>query len=47
MLPEATAFHQRWLNERPDDYADNVRYRLEVGATFPPCTTSRRSASAR
>ena len=34
MLPEATAFHQRWLNERADEYAESVRYRLEVGATY-------------
>jgi aspartyl-tRNA(Asn)/glutamyl-tRNA(Gln) amidotransferase subunit A len=34
MLPEALAIHQRWLKERPDDYGDDVRYRLELGATF-------------
>jgi aspartyl-tRNA(Asn)/glutamyl-tRNA(Gln) amidotransferase subunit A len=34
MLPEALAFHQRWLNERPDDYGEDVRFRLENGATF-------------
>jgi aspartyl-tRNA(Asn)/glutamyl-tRNA(Gln) amidotransferase subunit A len=34
MLPEALAFHQRWLAERPDDYGEDVRYRLENGATF-------------
>ncbi len=34
MLPEATAFHQRWLNERGDEYSDSVRYRLEIGATY-------------
>lgn len=34
MLPEATAYHQAWLNERPQDYGDSVRYRLELGATI-------------
>ncbi len=34
MLPEATAYHQRWLNERADEYSDSVRYRLEIGATY-------------
>jgi aspartyl-tRNA(Asn)/glutamyl-tRNA(Gln) amidotransferase subunit A len=34
MLPEALAFHQRWLAERPDDYGEDVRFRLENGATF-------------
>ncbi|MEX0683638.1 MAG: amidase [Dehalococcoidia bacterium] len=35
MLPEGFAFHQRWLQERPDDYGDDVRYRFEMGATYP------------
>jgi aspartyl-tRNA(Asn)/glutamyl-tRNA(Gln) amidotransferase subunit A len=34
MLPEALAFHQRWLAERPDDYGEDVRFRLENGATY-------------
>ena len=34
MLPEALAYHHKWMAERPDDYADDVRYRLELGATF-------------
>ena len=34
MLPEALAYHQKWMIERPDDYGDDVRYRLELGATF-------------
>jgi aspartyl-tRNA(Asn)/glutamyl-tRNA(Gln) amidotransferase subunit A len=34
MLPESLAIHQRWLKERPDDYGDDVRYRLELGSTF-------------
>jgi aspartyl-tRNA(Asn)/glutamyl-tRNA(Gln) amidotransferase subunit A len=34
-LPEALAYHQKWMAERPDDYADDVRYRLELGAMFP------------
>lgn len=34
MLPEALAVHRKWMQERPDDYSENVRYRLELGATF-------------
>jgi aspartyl-tRNA(Asn)/glutamyl-tRNA(Gln) amidotransferase subunit A len=34
MLPEALAYHRRWMEERPDDYGEDVRYRLELGATF-------------
>jgi aspartyl-tRNA(Asn)/glutamyl-tRNA(Gln) amidotransferase subunit A len=34
MLPEALAYHQKWMSERPDDYGDDVRYRLELGASF-------------
>jgi aspartyl-tRNA(Asn)/glutamyl-tRNA(Gln) amidotransferase subunit A len=34
MLPEALAYHQKWMAERPDDYSESVRYRLELGATF-------------
>ncbi len=34
MLPEALAYHRKWMQERPDDYGDDVRYRLELGATF-------------
>jgi aspartyl-tRNA(Asn)/glutamyl-tRNA(Gln) amidotransferase subunit A len=34
MLPEALAFHQRWMAERPQDYGEDVRYRLELGATY-------------
>jgi len=34
MLPEALAYHQKWMSERPEDYGDDVRYRLELGATF-------------
>jgi aspartyl-tRNA(Asn)/glutamyl-tRNA(Gln) amidotransferase subunit A len=34
MLPEALAYHQKWMVERPEDYADDVRYRLELGSTF-------------
>ncbi|MEO8458283.1 MAG: amidase, partial [Chloroflexota bacterium] len=37
-LPEALAFHQKWMAERPDDYADDVRYRLELGAMLPAVT---------
>jgi aspartyl-tRNA(Asn)/glutamyl-tRNA(Gln) amidotransferase subunit A len=34
MLPEALAYHRKWMEERPDDYGEDVRYRLELGATF-------------
>jgi aspartyl-tRNA(Asn)/glutamyl-tRNA(Gln) amidotransferase subunit A len=34
MLPEALTFHQRWLAERPEDYGEDVRFRLENGATY-------------
>ncbi|HET8943909.1 MAG TPA: amidase [Dehalococcoidia bacterium] len=34
MLPEALAYHRKWMDERPDDYGEDVRYRLELGATF-------------
>ncbi len=33
MLPEALAYHQRWLAERADDYGDDVRQRLEIAMT--------------
>ena len=35
MLPDALAYHQKWLNERPDDYGDSVRFRLELAAAIP------------
>ncbi len=34
MLPEALAYHQRWMAERAGDYGDDVRYRLELGASY-------------
>jgi len=34
MMPEALAYHQKWMAERPQDYGDDVRYRLELGATY-------------
>jgi aspartyl-tRNA(Asn)/glutamyl-tRNA(Gln) amidotransferase subunit A len=34
MLPEALAYHQKWMSKRPDDYGADVRYRLELGATY-------------
>jgi len=34
MLPEALAYHQKRLAERPADYGEDIRYRLELGATF-------------
>jgi aspartyl-tRNA(Asn)/glutamyl-tRNA(Gln) amidotransferase subunit A len=35
MLSEAFAYHQRWLEERPQDYGDDVRHRLEQGRRAP------------
>jgi aspartyl-tRNA(Asn)/glutamyl-tRNA(Gln) amidotransferase subunit A len=34
MLPEALAVHRHWMQERPADYSENVRYRLELGSMF-------------
>ena len=34
MLPEALAYHKKWMAERPDDYGDDVRYRLELGSGY-------------
>lgn len=34
MLPEALAYHQKWMAERPQDYGDDVRYRLELASTY-------------
>ncbi len=31
MIPEALEWHERWLRERPRDYGDDVRERLEMG----------------
>jgi aspartyl-tRNA(Asn)/glutamyl-tRNA(Gln) amidotransferase subunit A len=35
LMPEAAAWHLRWLRERPDDYSSAVRERLELGAMTP------------
>ncbi len=35
MLPEALAYHRRWLSERPEDYGEDVRARLELGLIYP------------
>ncbi len=35
MLPEAFAYHRQWLDERPQDYGDDVRQRLEQGRAAP------------
>ncbi len=32
---EAATLHQRWLEERPHDYADQVRARIEPGLHYP------------
>ncbi|WP_199183932.1 amidase [Cryobacterium sp. Y57] len=31
---ESTAYHQRWLRERPEDYGDDVRFMLEQGELY-------------
>jgi len=38
MLPEALAYHQRWVEERPGDYGDDVRYRLELASRYSAVT---------
>jgi aspartyl-tRNA(Asn)/glutamyl-tRNA(Gln) amidotransferase subunit A len=35
MSVEAATFHRRWLRERPQDYADQVRARIEPGLYYP------------
>ncbi len=35
MLTEALAYHRRWLAERPQDYGEDVRQRLEMGLLYP------------
>ena len=35
LLPEALAVHRRWLSERPEDYGEDVRGRLDLGAAYP------------
>jgi aspartyl-tRNA(Asn)/glutamyl-tRNA(Gln) amidotransferase subunit A len=35
MLPEAYTFHRQALQARPDDIGEDVRYRLELGASYP------------
>jgi aspartyl-tRNA(Asn)/glutamyl-tRNA(Gln) amidotransferase subunit A len=35
LTPEATVFHLPWLRERPEDYSQAVRERLELGAITP------------
>ena len=35
LFPEAGAIHQRWLRERPQDYGEDTRARLELGTLFP------------
>lgn len=32
---EAAAYHAHWLRERPEQYGDDVRLRLEQGALYP------------
>lgn len=35
MSVEAATLHRRWLEERPQDYADQVRARIEPGLYYP------------
>jgi aspartyl-tRNA(Asn)/glutamyl-tRNA(Gln) amidotransferase subunit A len=35
MSVEAATLHRRWLRERPADYADQVRARIEPGLFYP------------
>jgi aspartyl-tRNA(Asn)/glutamyl-tRNA(Gln) amidotransferase subunit A len=35
LTPEATVYHLPWLREKPDDYSQAVRERLELGAITP------------
>lgn len=35
MSVEAATIHRRWLTERPQDYADQVRSRIEPGLLYP------------
>jgi aspartyl-tRNA(Asn)/glutamyl-tRNA(Gln) amidotransferase subunit A len=35
MFTEALAYHRRWLAERPQDYGDDIRGRLEMGLLYP------------
>jgi aspartyl-tRNA(Asn)/glutamyl-tRNA(Gln) amidotransferase subunit A len=35
MTVEAATYHRRWLSERPQDYADQVRSRIEPGLLYP------------
>ncbi len=35
LMPEAAAWHLRWLRERPEDYSPAVRERLELGVVTP------------
>ncbi|HKG26464.1 MAG TPA: amidase, partial [Thermomicrobiales bacterium] len=35
LTPEATVYHLPWLRQRPDDYTQAVRERLELGAITP------------
>jgi aspartyl-tRNA(Asn)/glutamyl-tRNA(Gln) amidotransferase subunit A len=38
LAAEAAAFHRQWLRERPQDYGDQVRARLENGFAIPAVT---------
>jgi aspartyl-tRNA(Asn)/glutamyl-tRNA(Gln) amidotransferase subunit A len=38
LVSEAAAYHERWLNERPEDYGDDVRQRLLLGRLYPATT---------
>src|SRR5690606_24273519 len=32
---EAATLHRKWLSERPQDYAEQVRVRIEAGLFYP------------
>ena len=38
LLPEASAIHARWLEERPEDYAPSTRLQIEMGFAVPAVT---------
>ena len=37
-VPEALAIHHKWMQERPDDYGEMTRQRLEMGVLYPAVT---------
>lgn len=35
LMAEATSYHEEWIRSRPEDYAPEVRHRLQLGALIP------------